>query len=150
MTDQEFYVSAGYLAKNMCITTIEVEMPIRRKPKFVRDYALWTRNYSLPINTNTAPYYVWQTDNPDDKWGLEIRCYFNSNEQMPQQLISVLEPRQFQNRPGYPHERRISTNDFIIKLLQNGFVLGSHQNYNRIVTFIPNQYLADFNTGYNL
>ena len=150
MTNQEFYVCAGYLAKTLCITAIEVEMPIRRQPNFVSDYGVWTRNYPLPTNSNTAPYYVWQTSNNDDKWGLEIRCYFNSNDQMPQQLFNVLEPRLFQNRPGYLHERRISTNDFIIKLLQNGFILGNNQNYIRIQSFIPSQYLADFDTGYNL
>jgi hypothetical protein len=29
------------------------------------------------------------------KWGLEIRCYFNANENIPQQLLAVLEPRNF-------------------------------------------------------
>jgi len=91
MTDQEFYLSVGYLASPERKTNIEVEMPEGRQPKFILQYAYWTNNYPLPLQTDTAPYYVWKEG--ANKYGLEIRAYFVSNSNMPDCLEELLEPR---------------------------------------------------------
>lgn len=149
MTQQEFYIVVGYLANPTRNTNIEVEMPHTRQASFVNQYAAMTNNFPLPLNISTAPYYVWLPG--ADKYGLEIRAYFNSNQNIPPILITALEPRGFQNRPGYnTWNRRISRIKNLFPLLQAGFVLGNNQNVNRIRGLVPPQFLNDFNTGFNL
>lgn len=107
MTDQEFYINVGYLANPVRQTNIEVEMPHRRQVSFTVEYETLTNSFPLPSNTETAPYYVWRPGT--NKYGLEARAYFHSNDNIPQSLIKTLEPRGLQNRPGYDvWNRRIS------------------------------------------
>ena len=149
MTDQEFYTVLGYLSNPIRETNIEVELPSQRQTRFISEYASWTNNHPLPVNTSTAPYYVWPVGT--NKYGLEVRLYFISNNNMPQILDAMLEPRKIQNRPSYENwERRISLKDHIIPFLQKGFVLGRVQDKNRIRTFVPAQFFANFEYGYNL
>lgn len=149
MTPNEFYTLVGYLANPARETNIEVEMPERRQHSFIKEYAAWTNGYPLPANSNTAPYYVWLGD--VNKYGLEIRVYFISNDHMPLTLESMLEPRKYQNRPGYENwERRISTKDYVIPFFEAGFILGNTQNVARIRALVPTQYMPDFNNGYAL
>src|SRR5574344_1912369 len=140
MTMQEFYTIVGYLANPARRTNIEVEMPHTRQATFITEYATMTNGFPLPANTNTAPYYVWAPG--ADKYGLETRAYFASNQNMPPILVTALEPRGFQNRPGYDMwDRRISRKKNIFPLLEAGFVLGGNQNVNRIRALVPQQYL---------
>jgi hypothetical protein len=149
MKDQELYINVGYLANPIRKTNIEVEMPQGSQAQFIKNYALWTSNYPLPLNSNTAPYYVWPPKR--DKWGVEMRAYFISNDNTPQALLNILEPSKIQKRPGYDiWSRRISTSENIIPLLKIGFVLGISQDKNRIEELIPAKFMEDFNYGYNL
>jgi hypothetical protein len=149
MTDQEFYLSVGYLSSSQRETNIEVEMPASRQLTFVPQYAGWTNNYPLPSRTDTAPYYVWKEGT--NKYGLESRVYFVSNLNMPDSLKELLEPRKTQNRPGYENwERRISQNKYIIRLFETGFILGPTQDAVRIRNLVPEEFLNDFETGFNL
>lgn len=149
MTDQEFYINVGYLANPIRRTNIEVEMPYRRQASFIIEYSNLTNNFPLPQNTTTAPYYVWAPG--ADKYGLETRAYFLSNDNIPQSLVRTLEPRGFQNRPGYSNwNRRISRKKNIFPLLEAGFVLGEIQDVNRIRVLVPIQFINDFNTGFAL
>lgn len=93
MTQAEFYTIVGYLANPNRITNIEVEMPQSRQPRFIIEYAQMTNNFPLPNNINTAPYYVYPPGT--NKYGLEIRAYFSSNNNIPQILLMTLEPRGF-------------------------------------------------------
>ena len=149
MTQQQFYINVGYLANPERGTNIEVEMPHRRQASFTIEYANLTSNFPLPPNSNTAPYYVWAPG--ADKYGLETRAYFTSNASIPQTLIDTLEPRGFQNRPGYDvYDRRISRKKNIFPLLEAGFVLGPIQDVNRIRRLVPIAHINDFNTGFAL
>lgn len=149
MTSQEFYENIGYLANPVRGTNIEVEMPERRQATFIPEYAALTNNYPLPQDTTCAPYYVY-TNNPN-KYGLEARVYFDSNENLPQTLYDMLEPRKVQNRPGYEEfKRRISKKEHVFPFLEKGFVLGRSQDVNRIRALVPQQYIVDFDRGYNL
>ncbi|MDR0972297.1 MAG: hypothetical protein LBM25_07935 [Bacteroidales bacterium] len=86
-----------------------------------------------------------------DKWSVEMRAYFISNDNIPQSLLNILEPSRIQTRPGYENwQRRISTKDNISPLLRVGFVLGTPQDESRIRALIPDQFVNDFNHGYNL
>lgn len=149
MTSQEFYEIIGYLSNPIRQTNIEAEMHPRVQAQFVTNYAAWTNNFPLPSSTTVRPYYVWAPDK--NKYGLELRGYFISNENMPHLLDPMLEPRKFQNRPGYQNwKRRISRQKWIIPLLKHGFVLGSIQDVIRIRTYVPKQFINDFDRGFNL
>jgi len=149
MTPQEFYIIVGYLANPSRNTNIEVELPQTRLAKFINEYASMTNNFPLPSNINTAPLYVW--GHGANKYGLEIRVYFSSNENMPQILATALEPRGLQNRPGYNNwNRRISKIRNIFPLLEAGFVLGVVQDVTRISALVPQQFINDFNYGFAL
>lgn len=149
MTHQEFYEIVGYLASPVRETNIEAEMHPRVQQRFINNYALWTNNYPLPTVTNVRPYYVWAPDK--NKYGLELRAYFISNNNMPIILDGMLEPRKYQNRPGYQNwKRRISTQLNIIPLLRAGFILGPSQNATRIRGLVPPQFIPDFDRGFNL
>lgn len=149
MTQQEFYINVGYLANPVRRTNIEVEMPTQRQASFINQYANLTNNFPLPVDSTTAPYYVWAPG--ANKYGLQIRGYFNSNANIPQTLIDTLEPRGFQNRPGYDAwDRRISKIMNLFPLLEAGFVLGPVQDVNRISGLVPANHMNDFNTGFAL
>ncbi len=149
MTDQEFYMSIGYLAAPIRETNIEVEMPQERQRSFIKEYASWTNNYPLPSKTDTAPYYVWEIG--ANKYGLESRVYFVSNSNMPNCLEIILEPRGIQNRPGYDNwERRISQNNYLTSLFKVGFILGPRQDHSRIRAYVPDEFIKEFNAGFNL
>lgn len=149
MTPQEFYEIIGYLASPVRETNIEAEMHPRVQQRFIADYAAWTNNYPLPPTTTVRPYYVWAPDK--NKYGLELRAYFISNGNMPHLLDPMLEPRKFQNRPGYQNwKRRISRQKWIIPLLKQGLVLGPVQSASRIRSCVPPQFVSDFDRGFHL
>lgn len=149
MTEQEFYINIGYLSNPIREINIEVEMPLRRQAGFISEYATLTNNFPLPTETDTAPYYVWGEGS--DKYGLEARAYFVSNDNLPQPLYDILEPRKTQNRPGYENwQRRISTNANVLPLFEAGFVLGQIQDVNRIRGLVPQIFINDFNIGFNI
>lgn len=149
MTPQEFYEMVGYLASPDRETNLEAEMHPNVQPRFIQNYAAWSHNYPLPAITTARPYYVWAPNK--NKYGLELRAYFISNEKMPAVLDPMLEPRKFQNRPGYANwKRRISRQKHIIPLIQTGFVLGVPQDPVRIKGFVPIQYHNDFDRGFLL
>ncbi len=149
MTDKEFYTIVGYLANPIRNTHIEVEIPINAQMRFAADYSRLTGGIPLPLITNTRPYYIWPAG--ADKWGIEVRMYFNSNNNLPLPLFNVLEPSKIQTRPGYDMwDRRVSRKKNIYPLIEAGFVIGSVQNLARITALVPSLYLPDFNIGFAL
>ncbi len=91
---------------------------------------------------------LYREDNQNQgAWGPEIRmnCYKNL-QKFPAPL-----KRKFTKGRGKKVLHRINCNEFINDLLDNhNFVKGAIQNYNDIRATIPNQYLVDFDRGYNL
>lgn len=149
MTEQELFINIGYLANPMRHTIIEIELPLTQRQRFENKYAQLTRNYPLPINSGARPYYIWPPGT--NKWGIETRAYFISNENLPESLFDVLEPRKILNRPGYEiWKRRISRKKIIYKLFEFGFIIGNEQFEERIRSFIPSAYIQDFNHGFRL
>lgn len=149
MTDKDFYLSAGYLTSPKRSANIEAEMPPTRQKSFIVDYAEWTNNNPLPLESNVAPYYVLKEG--VNKYGLELRVYFHSESNMPDCLDDLLESKKTQGRHGYERwNRRISKSPYIIRLLEVGFVLGPIQNVERIKALIPEAFINDFEAGFNL
>lgn len=120
MTQTEFDEAVIYLSHPNRQTIVEVELPLNSQVRFENLYAKLTNNYPLPDSIIQAPYYVW----PDgaNKWGVELRLYFISDENLQDALNSLCVNN---NRHGYEqYDKRINNNDFIYDLFSRGFVLG--------------------------
>jgi hypothetical protein len=148
MNTEDLILIAGYLANIERNTLIEIEMHPNSRERFEQWYADVTNNFPLPERTDTTPYYIWPED--ANKWGRQSRVYFSSNQNIPQVLSSILEPREINTRHGYEQfDKRFNGNDIIDKLFELGFVIG-RQDTNRIRRFIPEDYLEIFERGFNL
>lgn len=122
MTDQEFQICLDYLTSIKQNVWIEVEMRHKDKARFDARY-IQSTGLNVPNNSSTYPYYVWSANaNPNSKWGIEIRLYYISDNNTPQELLSISKNN---SRYGYEqYDKRINNNDFIWKLFQNRFKLG--------------------------
>jgi hypothetical protein len=148
MTKNEFYTCVGYLANPARYAWIEAEMPGNAFSKFSSDYSKWTSGFPLPTDTSHKPLYVWPPET--NKWGKEMRIYFYASDstKTPPALLSLLEPTKM-SRHGYErYNCRISTNNDVIQFLQNGFLLGL-QDLDRIKSQVPEDFLTDFNAGFD-
>lgn len=124
MTQQEFQICLNYLNSIKERVWIEVEMRHKDKQRFDSQYTHFT-GLSVPNNSNTSPYYVWSTNaDPNSKWGIEIRLYYISDNNTPQELLDISNNN---SRNGYDmYDKRINNNEFIWELFQNGFRLGQN------------------------
>lgn len=103
---------------------IEVEMRHKDKNRFDTRYQTLT-GQSVPINFSTYPYYVWSPNaDPNNKWGIELRIYFVSDDTIPPLLFTIAKNN---SRSGYEqYDKRINNNEIIWELFSNGFVLGDN------------------------
>ena len=110
----------AYLRDPARRTFIEAELPESRRDAFAAEYLRRT-GQMVPRVADHSPYYVFPPGT--NKWGLELRLYFVSNENIP----ADLEAQCVENsRPGYDeYDRRLNKNDIILELFSNGFVLGT-------------------------
>lgn len=124
MTPQEFQQCLAYLNARENTVWIEVEMRQKDKIRFDTKYTSCT-GLAVPVNASTLPYYVWSSNAaPDDKWGIELRIYFVSDNNLPAPLQALSKNN---NRHGYKqYDKRINNNSFIWQLFQNGYKLGQN------------------------
>lgn len=81
----------------------------------------------------------------NNKWGIEGRIWITNAKNAPSELKAAFSA----GTQGVDY--RLNCNEYIAYLVKYyGFKMGSNNTYNDIVTYIPPQYLADFNNGYNL
>lgn len=121
MTQEQFNQVVAYLSDANRDVLIEVELPNRSRQRFESTFSTLTHNHPLPTITTQAPYYIW----PDgaNKWGIELRLYFISDENLPDFLNAICVNN---NRHGYEQfDKRINSNEFIYDILARGFVLGT-------------------------
>ena len=124
MTPQEFNNCLAYLNSRRNNVWIEVEMRHKDKNRFDSQYTQFT-GLSVPANYSTYPYYVWSPNaDPNSKWGIELRLYYVSDDDTPQELLNISKNN---SRHGYEkYDKRVNNNEFIWKLFQNGFKLGNN------------------------
>lgn len=121
MTQVEFDEAVIYLRDPNRQTLIEVELPLSSQIRFENLYSNLTGNYPLPANTSEAPYYIWGVG--ANKWGVELRLYFISDENLPIALASLCVNN---TRHGYEQfDKRINNNDFIYDLFSRGYILNT-------------------------
>ena len=148
MNKKDLVLIAGYLANPKRNTLIEIEMHPNSRERFEKWYKEVSNNFPLPARTDISPYYIWPEG--ANKWGRQSRVYFSSNQNIPEILSSILEPREINTRHGYEQfDKRFNGNDIIDRLIELGFVVGT-QDTNRIRNFIPEDYLEIFERGFNL
>jgi hypothetical protein len=123
MTQQEIKEATTYFdsIKESNNIWIEAEMPHSAKRGFDSRYETVTGE-SVPDDSSTYPYYVWAEG--ANKWGVELRVYFNPDDSIPSFLSELMTDN---SRSGYEqYDNRINNNDLIWALFENGFVLGDN------------------------
>ena len=123
MTAQEIQSIIDYFnsIRNSSRIWIEAEIPDTSRCSFSKKYQRLT-GVSVPTNSSTYPYYVWAPGT--NKWGVELRVYFSSDDSMPACLQNVVTDN---GRKGYKqYDVRFNSNDVIWKMFANGFVLGDN------------------------
>lgn len=139
--NSNFFTSVGYLASNKRQTKLDAELHKRAQSRFESKYQNITGVTPKPDDIN---YYLLHKD--ADKWGVELRIYFISNDKIPLYLKGcVVDPR-----PGNKYNSRINDNDFIWKLIKYGFRLSDDQDTDLIASYIPEAYEEYFQKGVEL
>jgi len=136
-----FFLSVGYLASDKRQTKLDAELPENAQFRFETEYQNMTGMIPKPDNIN---YFILHRN--ADKWGIELRIYFISNEDLP----SYLKNRVVKSRPGDVYKSRINENDFIWKLIRYGFRLSDVQDVQLIKSKIPKTYENDFIKGLSI
>ena len=120
MTIDGFDTICAYLENINRRVLIEVELANNSRNNFETKYNTLTNGQPLP-NKNEDPYYIWQDG--ANKWGIELRLYFISDENIPNQLENLCVNN---NRHGYEkYDKRINNNNLIYSLFEKGFALGT-------------------------
>lgn len=142
MTQNEFFEIIGYLTSPVRNTKLDVETHPRTRQKFENNY--FQRTGEVPIEDNVN-YYIW--DETTDKWGSEMRLYFNGNlSTMPTLLREI----RVSSRPSSGYDHRVNNNEFVWRLIDHGFLLGNGQNTTRIRERVPEEHQSDFESGFNI
>lgn len=147
MTQLEFILILGYLANPNRGTTIEVEIKEEKLADYIESYEVLTGS-AFPTSRVGHPVQVIPAGG--NKWGREMRLYFNANniDNIPDHISDIMTSNQ---RPGYESwNRRVNSNSLIDNLLATGFIIGSDQNEDRIRGFVSPNELDTFQQGYNL
>ncbi|MBL7965647.1 MAG: hypothetical protein JNK09_01520 [Prolixibacteraceae bacterium] len=144
MKKKELFEIAGYFANPIRNARIEIEARVKTINAYIPTYNRIT-GAPFPINTDS----VYELPNNADKWGREMRLYFNcTNAASVPVLVGQL--MTVGGRPGYDNwNQRLNSRDIIDELFTVGFRLGNPQNLAEIQTFIPPAYLNYFNIGFN-
>jgi len=141
MTDSEFFEILGYLTSPERNTKLDAETHPRSQNSFEERYVQLTGIQPTEDNHN---YYVW--DQNTNKWGIELRIYFNGSDHIPALLTEMT----VSARPGFGYNMRVNNNDFIWRLIEYGFSLRDDQNSNRVRQLVHSDYINAFENGYNL
>ncbi|MCP9200813.1 hypothetical protein MKO06_12910 [Gramella sp. GC03-9] len=121
MTTEELNQAYNYFTQPNIQTYIEAEVAHTSRNRFERDYAEFTGNQPLPVDTNSKPYFVLAPN--ANKWGIELRIYFTEDEDNIPEFLDALATSN--TRPGYEmYDKRINNNELINYLLSRGFTLG--------------------------
>lgn len=142
MNANEFFEILGYLANPERQCKLDAEMHAKSRHRFESRYISLSGETPQPDDQN---YYILHDD--ADKWGVELRIYFNADKScLPQAIQSmVVSPR-----PGGRYNTRINNNELIWDLIEHGFLLGDGQDIERIKNYVPAEYLADFEHGFSM
>ncbi len=142
MNDSEFLEILGYLSSPKRNTKLDVETHPREQDAFERKYMELAGINPVSDDRN---YYVLNQN--ADKWGKEMRIYFNGiRNNLPRKLRDLV----VSSRPNSGYEFRVNNNDFVWRLIEHGFLLGDGQDEMRVRKGVPMKYLADFNNGYDI
>ncbi|MFA5423323.1 MAG: hypothetical protein WC374_05645 [Phycisphaerae bacterium] len=141
MTDTEFFEILGYLSSPARNTKLDVETHPRRRASFETEFEQLT---GIRPEVDNHNYYVW--DEEANKWGTELRIYFNNSENASAALRNMI----VSPRPNFGYNARINNNSFVWRLIEYGFLLRDGQDSNRVRQLVPTEYTNVFERGYNL
>ena len=133
----DFFVIVGYLASPVRYAKIDIESAERSRTSVEARYSRLSGMLLVPGQN----YYLWPPQT--NKWGSELRVYFDSNQNIPQTLSSNVQS-------PYYDKSRISDNIFVWSLIQYGFIASNVQIPGRIQSRIPLNKVPDYTKGYFL
>jgi len=142
MNTSEFFEILGFLANPARHCKLDAEMHSRSRQGFESRYI--TLSGETP-QSDDRNYYILHDD--ADKWGVELRIYFDGNKPS---LPQPIQPMAVSSRPGGVHGLRINNNDLIWDLIEYGFLLGDTQDDGRIRSGVPAEYMDDFDRGFSI
>jgi len=137
----EFFEAVGYLSNPIRSCKLDAEVAPKQvsQRNFERRYL---RLSGITPVVDGRNYYRLHEN--ADKWGVELRIYFNGDRGVAPPSIRDLIVRP---RPRGNHDYRINGNGLIWNLIEYGFTLGDSQNLNRIRNRIPAQHRDAFERG---
>ncbi|MCC6722940.1 MAG: hypothetical protein IT258_00420 [Saprospiraceae bacterium] len=145
MTEQEFFEIAGYFANPNRNTRIEIEGKRKVILKYSTDYESITGS-EIDLDED----YVTLLEDDADKWGREMRIYFSCEDEdaLPD---SINDLKTVGGRHGYEQwSHRLNNRDVIDRLFSYGFRLGEFQDEDEIRASIPEDFIEDFENGYDI
>ncbi len=139
---RDFYVVLGYLTSPVRITKLDIETRPNGRTKVESQYLYLSGE---PLVEDDVNYYVWGSH--VNKWGSELRVYFNKNSNIPQDLDNITVTPRF---PGHKYNARVNGNEFVWSLIKYGFKAKDNQDENLIRTKVPPSRISQFDQGYKL
>ena len=137
----DFFIVLGYLSSPIRNTKLDIETALSTQASVQSKYLILSGN-QLNLGKN---FYQWPSGT--NKWGSELRIYFNSNSNIPLSLKSmVVRPRY---NPGN-YNARVNNNGFVWDLIEYGFTASDSQSVMRISSRVPQSRLNEFNAGLKL
>lgn len=139
---KDLFIVLGYLAAHIRRTKLDIETHPDKREWVENQYMNYAQEPLIMDNVN---FYVWEPS--VNKWGSELRIYFNSNGNMPGDLRDMIVSPRFVDDN---YNARINNNEFVWLLIKYGFRASNLQDVNRIRNRIPQDNTDEFNRGFNL
>lgn len=135
---RKFMFSLGFLAAR---ADLQAEIPLKSQANFEEKYRLITGEQ---LRQSTPGYYLLEDPNVD-KWGPELRTYFQAD---PNELDRLYFGEHVEIRQGTSAGLyRINNNAFFYKLLELGFRIGPGQSRDLIRGRLPSTLRDEFDQG---
>lgn len=140
MTPEEFFHVLGFLTNQNRSCKLDAEVRFEKEQTFREIY----RRLS-GINPVVGDHNFYHWPQGANKWGTELRIYFNADRNNIPATISgkVVKPRFVKT-----HNCRINSNSLIWELIRYGFLLSDTQDAQRIRECVPTQYISFFEEGF--
>lgn len=134
MTNEEFFLLAGYLASSHREVKIEAEVPQNQIGSFEYEYEQLTGLSNPQIRPIRG-----------DKRSPQLRIYVSNYDNFP-----IIDGVNLKDTPSGSYIKRINNSSLVRRLFEYGFRTGEGQDLSEIRSMIPTQYLENFERGLRL
>ena len=140
MEEGEIYEIMGYLSNPHARLRFDVQVPFNKETEFESTYQDLT---NVPICAPGTGGYSVLGENVD-KRSIQYRFSYTPSGMVPTALESIAKSG------GAPvNQKRVSNKNLLLKMFENGFVLGDTPSKDRIISRIKPSYYVRFEFGYS-